>query len=119
MGLRIAFIAPTARMTSYCFKDLAEQNKDQISMCDLLRGRIVLLDGTEIRCLHPGDRLLGYALDQVIVAEDCYRRVGEINYYQDIQALTYCLRASRVPPEFQWQHYDIDTDRQGGQHENQ
>ena len=109
MSLKIAFIGYDEKQTRTYFRELAELNRDQIKLCDLRQGRIVLLDGSEIYRVTPGSRCYYMYLDQVIVADD-RRRMRFVNRGRDLAALAYNLVRSRVPPEFQWQHYDLDAE---------
>ena len=108
MSLKIAFIGYDEKQTRTYFREFAELNREQIRLCDLRQGCIVLLDGSEIYRVTPGSRCYYMYLDQVIVADD-RRRMCSINRRRDLAALSYNLMRSKVPPEFQWQYYDLDA----------
>lgn len=109
MNLKIAFIGYDEQQTRTYFREMAELNKDQIKSYDPGQGRIVLLDGTEIFRVTPGTRCFYIYLDQIIIADD-HRRRCQVARFRELAALSYNLTRSRVPPELQWQHYDLDAE---------
>lgn len=109
MSLRIAFIGYDEKQTRTYFREFAELNREQIKLCDLRQGRIVLLDGSEIYRATADSRFFYMHLDQIIIADD-RRRMCSFNRYVDMAALAHNLVRSRVPPEFQWQYYGLDAE---------
>lgn len=109
MSLRIAFIGYNEEQTRTYFREIAELNREQVAFLDLFQGRLVLIDGTEIYRVSPGARVFHLYIDQVIIA-DSRRGRCQVARHRELAALSYNLIRSRVPPEFQWQHYDLDAE---------
>lgn len=109
MSLRIAFVGYNEEQTRTYFREMVELNREQVAFCDLSQGRVVLLDGTEIHRVPPATQFFNLYLDQVIIADDRRQRC-QVARYRELAALSYNLIRSRVPPEFQWQHYDLDAE---------
>lgn len=108
MSLRIAFIGYDEKQTRTYFREMAELNWKQISMRNLRLGYIVLLDGTEIIRVSPAVRHVNAHFDQVIIADDRRKRC-EIENRALFACLALNMSGSPVPPEFRWQHYDLDA----------
>ena len=109
MSLRIAFIGYDEKQTRTYFREMAELNREQVAFRDLSQGRIVLSDGTEIYRVSPATQFFNLYLDQVIIADDRRRRC-QVARHRELASLSHSLIRSRVPPEFQWQHYDLDAE---------
>lgn len=109
MKLRIAFMGYDEAQTCTYFRELAERNSEQIGFCNLAQGRIVLLDGSEILRVSPGIRFISARFDQIIIADD-HRRHCEIKNHTALAIISQRLAFSPVPPEFQWQIYDLDAE---------
>ena len=109
MSLRIAFTGYNENQTRTYFREMAELNREQIGICDFSQGRIVLKDGTEIIRICPGVQLIYLPFAQVIIADDS-RRNATVKIRNVLYILAQRLMHSRVPPEYQWQYYDLDTE---------
>lgn len=109
MSLRIAFIGYNENLTRVYFREMAELNREQIGICDLSQGRIILKDGAEIIRISPDVRRINLPFDQVIIADDS-RRNATVKNNSILFILAQRLLHSRVPPEYQWQYYDLDTE---------
>ena len=109
MSLRIAFVGYNEELTRNFFREMAELNREQIGICDFSQGRIVLTDGTEILRVSPAVRYVSVRFDQVIIADDG-RKQCEIQNYALFARIAHNMSGSPVPPEFQWQHYDLDAE---------
>lgn len=108
MSLRIAFVGYNDELTRIFFREMAEINKEQIGICNLRQGRIVLTDGTEILRVSPAVRYVSVRFDQVIIADD-RRKQCEIQNYALFARIAHNMSGSVVPPEFRWQYYDLDS----------
>ena len=109
MSLRIAFVGYNEDQTRSYFREMAELNRDQIGICDLSQGRIVLRDGTEILRISPSVRFVSLNFDQVIVADD-HRKHCETKNCAVLTIIATRMTWSLVPPEFRWQYYDLDAE---------
>lgn len=109
MSLRIAFIGYNEELTRNYFRQMSELNREQIIMCSLLQGRIMLIDGTEILRVSPNVRFVNGCFDQVIIADD-RRRNCEIKNRVVLSTIASGMSFSPVPPEFRWQYYDLDAE---------
>lgn len=109
MSLRIAFVGYNEEQTGTYFREMAEQNWEQIGIRNLRLGHIVLLDGTEIIRVSPAVRYINVHFDQVIIADD-HRKRCEIENRALFARLAMNMSGSQVPPEFRWQYYDLDAE---------
>ena len=109
MSLRIAFVGYNEDQTRSYFREMAELNSEQIGICDLSQGRIVLRDGTEILRISPNVRFVSLNFDQVIIADD-NRKHCEIKNCTILTIIAARMTWSPVPPEFRWQYYDLDAE---------
>lgn len=110
MAYRIAFLGNNSHATRLFFREFAEANREQIHLCDLANGRIVLKDGTEIwRAQATPDWVRGRRFDQVIIAGTLFER----NACNALVALECQAATSIVPEEFRNQWYDPDAPEKG------
>jgi hypothetical protein len=109
-ALQIAFLGYNELQTRKFFRQLAEANREQVRLCDLNQGRLVLIDGTEIhRVSAAPDWLQARRFDQVIVAGDNLLRVL-YNRSAEMRQLSLCCQGSIVPIDYRYQYYDLDVE---------
>lgn len=110
MAFNIAFVGYDTRQSISFFRQLAEDNREQIRICQLAQGRIVLMDGTTIiRAQTTVEWLKGRRFDQIIVADD-RRGMVQINQINLLCALEEACRHSIVPGEFRCIFYCTDEE---------
>lgn len=104
----IVFLGYNAKLTNYGFRQILENNREQVSRVDLGKLRAILKDGTRLQAIPIVDErfLYGYRFDQLILFDDDrweikWHREEDINI---IKALT--MMSSNVPEEFQILRYE-------------
>lgn len=110
MPLKIAFLGYNTRLTDLYFRQLAEDNREQVKYFDGRRGVMVLHDGTQIKALRgPVKYLDGVRYDQVIIVDDRRLRIFE-HRREELRYLRHVTRYTEIPEEFRFQIYDIDAE---------
>jgi len=108
MGLTIGFISHNAHQTYVKFRGFAEENRGLIEKFNSATGRILLKDGTEIIKISSWEQLMGWRLDQVILAVDGDPKKFILALAMDPDMWYWLNRAlafSSIPDEFIFQQY--------------
>lgn len=109
MPLRIAFVAWNAEEAHTYLVRLAVDNADQVKRTEWNRGRVVLMDDTEIISVHPGTNMEGMRFDQYIIADNRHLQVMQF-HGAILNELEYRCQHSIVPAEYRCQIYNIDEE---------
>lgn len=111
MALKIAFLGYNERQTQQCFKQFAEDNREQVQGANWAQGYMVLKDGTEILRVPAANPAWVKArrFDQIIVADD-RRGIVMVERAYTLSELARSCRGSIIPVDFRYQFYNIDEE---------